>query len=45
MATDIKKTTYIPGTHAKKRSSVEQQASIYFREWEKTQIEIKAFTE
>jgi len=42
MATDTKKTTYIPGTYEKKRPSVEQQASQYFRKWEKKQMEIKA---
>ncbi|MDX2510869.1 MAG: cytidylate kinase-like family protein [Desulfobacterales bacterium] len=44
MTIDTGKSKYIPGIYAKKRPNVEQQAGLYFRKWEKTQMENKAKT-
>lgn len=39
MTIDTGKSKYIPGIYAKNRPNAEQQAGLYFRKWEKKQIE------
>jgi cytidylate kinase len=42
MTIDKGKAKYVPGIYANKRPNAEQQAGLYFRKWEKNQIENRA---